>query len=66
MTNKYYIVQYNDRYGNGTDKVFETLVRDKQGFEDWLKAHNAQRYIDGEIEEDADEFELIAISLFES
>lgn len=66
MSNTFYIVQYNDKYGNGTGKVMETLVRDNQGFEDWLKAHNAQRDIDGEMEESADEFDLIPISLFES
>jgi len=63
--NTFYIVQYNDRYGNGTDKVFETLVRDKQGFEDWLKAHNQEREEEGEMEESADEFDLIPINLFE-
>jgi hypothetical protein len=66
MINQYYIVQYNDKYGNGNDKVLETLVKDKQGFEDWLKAHNATRYLDGEMEESADEFDLIPIGLFES
>jgi hypothetical protein len=66
MSNKYYVVQYNDKYNNGKNKVLETLVRDEQGFQDWLKAHNAERDMDGEIEESADEFELIAISLFES
>lgn len=66
MSNTFYIVQYNDKYGSGLGKVMETLVKDKQGFEDWLKAHNAQRDIDGEMEEGADEFDLIPISLFES
>jgi len=65
MSNKYYVVQYNDMYNNGKDKVLETLVRDKQGFDNWLKAHNAQRDIDGEMEEGADEFNLIPINLFE-
>lgn len=65
MSNTFYIVQYNDKYGNGDDKKIETLVRDKQGFEDWLKTHNTTRYLDGEMEEGADEFDLIPISLFE-
>ena len=63
MSNTFYIVQYNDKYGNGNNKSLEILVRDKKGFEDWLKAHNAER--EGEIEEGADEFDLIPISLFE-
>jgi len=63
--NTFYIVQYNDKYGNGKNKVFETLVKDKQGFENWLKFHNAQRDDDGEMEEGADEFDLIPINLFD-
>ena len=65
MSNQFYIVKYNDKYGNGNDKSFEILVKDKQVFEDWLKAHNATRYLDGEMEEGAEEFDLIPINLFE-
>ena len=65
MSNQFYIVQYNDKYGNGNDKSFEILVKDKQVFEDWLKAHNQEREEQGEMEEGADEFDLIPISLFE-
>ena len=65
MNNTFYIVQYNDRYGNG-NKILETLVRDEKSFQDWLKFHNAQRDIDGNELEQEDEFDLIPISLFES
>jgi hypothetical protein len=65
MSNTFYIVQYNDKYGNGNDKHFECIVKDKQDFERWLKAHNEEREDDGEIEEGADEFDLIQINLFE-
>jgi hypothetical protein len=63
--NTFYIVQYNDKYGNGKNKSFEILVKDKQVFEDWLKAHNQEREEEGEMEESADEFDLIPINLFE-
>lgn len=65
MSNQFYIVQYNDRYGNGNNKVLETLVKDKQGFENWLKFHNAQRHIDGNLPEGEEEFNLIPINLFD-
>lgn len=65
MSNTFYIVQYNDKYGNGDNKSFEILVKDKQVFEDWLKAHNEEREEQGEMEEGAEEFNLIPITLFE-
>jgi hypothetical protein len=43
----------------------ETLVKDKQGFENWLKFHNAQRHIDGNLPEGEEEFNLIPINLFD-
>ena len=61
----YYIVQYNDKYGNGKDKYFECIVKDKESFDKWLKAHNEERKEQGEMEEGADEFDLIPINLFE-
>lgn len=63
--NTFYIVQYNDKYGNGKNKSFEVLIKDMQVFEDWLKARNEERKEEGEIEEGADEFNLIPINLFE-
>lgn len=61
----FYIVQYNDRYGNGQNKAYECLVKSKAEFEEWLKRYNEEREEDGEMEESADEFDLIPISLFE-
>jgi len=61
----YYIVQYNDKYGNGKDKYFECIVKDKESFDKWLKAHNEERKEQGEMEEGAEEFDLIPIGSFE-
>jgi len=63
--NTFYIVQYNDRYGNGQNKTYECLVKSKAEFERWLKAYNEERDDAGEMEESADEFDLIPINLFE-
>lgn len=61
MNEIYYIVQYNDRYGNGQNKMYECLVKSKEDFDAWLKNHNEMR--DG-AEETSDEFDLIPIKLF--
>ena len=61
----YYIVQYNDKYNNGKDKVIEVLVKDKQAFKSWLMAHNTLRESEGELTESEDEFNLIPIKLYE-
>lgn len=60
----YYIVQYNDSYGNGTDKDIECLVKSKEDFDLWLSKHNEERENDGNEPEDEDEFDLIPITLF--
>jgi len=59
-----YIVQYNDRYGNGTDKNLECIVKSHEDFYKWLEQHNSERVTDGNEEESADEFDLIPIKLF--
>jgi hypothetical protein len=61
----YYIVQYNDRYGNGNDKVYECIVKNKTGFKKWLKEHNAQRRAMGESGEHSEEFDLIPVNLYQ-
>jgi len=61
----YYIVQYNDRYGNGQNKTYECLVKSEAEFERWLKKYNKEREDDGEMVEGADEFDLIPINLYE-
>jgi hypothetical protein len=60
----FYIVEYNDRFGNGDDKKFETLVRNKTEFKAWLKQHNAERKGMGAMRELPEEFNLIPINLF--
>ena len=61
----YYIVQYNDRYGNGDDKTYECILKDKETFDKWLKDHNDEREGMGAEPESAEEFDLIPIELFE-
>jgi len=65
MSKTFYIVQYNDKYGNGNDKHLECIVKDKQAFESWLMAHNTLRESEGELTESEDEFNLIPINLYE-
>lgn len=62
----YYIVQYNDCYGNGTDKKIECIVRNKTGFKKWLKEHNAERIMMGASGEYEEEFDLIPVNLWDS
>jgi hypothetical protein len=64
--NTFYIVQYNDRYGNGNDTKIEVLVRSQLEFNKWLKEHNAERIAMEEEPEGIEEFNLIPISLYES
>lgn len=63
-----YIVQYNDCYGNGSDKKLEAVIESKDDFASWLKQHNDNRrmdYIsdDDFIEESENEFDLITLNL---
>lgn len=62
--NQFYIVQYNDLYGNGDDTKIEVLVKNKTAFKKWLKQWNKERkgyaLMEGE-----EEFDLIPIKLFE-
>lgn len=62
---KLILVRYNDRYGNGTDKKDEVIVKSKADFKRWLKEHNAERKGMGAIKEHEDEFDLIELNLFE-
>jgi hypothetical protein len=64
MKNKYYVVQYNDCYGNGDTKL-EVIVKNKSGFKNWLKEHNKQRRDMGEKGENSEEFDLIELNFFE-
>lgn len=63
-----YIVQYNDCYGNGSDKKLEAVIESKDDFASWLEQHNDNRrmdYIsdDDFIEESENEFDLITLNL---
>jgi hypothetical protein len=60
----FYIVQYNDCYGNGDQKSNEVLVKDEATFWRWLKKRNKERITEGEMEEQVEEFDLIPITLF--
>jgi hypothetical protein len=60
----FYIVQYNDCYGNGDQKSNEVLVKDEAAFWRWLKQRNKERIAEGEMEEQVEEFDLIPITLF--
>ena len=63
-----YIVQYNDCYGNGSDKKLEVVIESKDGFKSWLEQHNDNRRMDcisddDFIEESEEEFDLIPLNL---
>jgi hypothetical protein len=64
--NTFYIVEYNDCYGNGDQKSNEVLVRNKQEFLRWLEIRNKERADAGDLVEDMEEFDLIPIELFEN
>jgi hypothetical protein len=60
----FYIVQYNDCYGNGDQKSNEVLVKNEAGFWKWLEERNKERVAAGEMKEQAEEFDLIPINLY--
>lgn len=69
MTKTFYVVQYNDCYGNGNDQKLEVIVESHEQFLDWLKKHNEERkqdYLNDDdfIEETTEEFNLIPLQLF--
>lgn len=63
--NTFYIVEYNDCYGNGNRQI-EVLVRNEQEFLRWLEIRNKERADAGELIEDLEEFDLIPIELFDN
>lgn len=67
-TKEVYIVQYNDCYGNGSDKKLEVVLESKDDFASWLEQHNDNRRMDcisddDFIEENEEEFDLIPLDL---
>ena len=66
-----YVVEYNDCYGNGTNKKLEVIVESELAFEQWLKKHNEDRrmdYLDDDdfVEESAEEFTLKPLKYIEN
>ena len=55
---KLYSIHYKGDENNS--KTFEGVT---DNFKKWLKEHNAQRKAEGNIQEDADDFEVEPISL---
>ena len=64
MEKTFYIIQYNDKWGNGDNKSYEGLLEKKEDFDAWLQQHNDEREHNGDDAEDEDEFDLIPINLF--
>jgi hypothetical protein len=62
--NTFYIVKYNDAYGNGDDTSIEALLKSEKDFMKWLKEHNKERKENGEQRESAEEFDIIPVELF--
>ena len=58
-----YVVQYNDRYGNGDKKKIEIIVENRNHFLEWLDENNNCR---GSEPEGKEEFDLIPLELFVS
>jgi hypothetical protein len=70
MEKTLYVVEYNDCYGNGTDKKLEVIVETHNQFLEWLEEHNENRRMDylnddDFVEESAEEFNLIPLNLFQ-
>jgi hypothetical protein len=59
----YFVVQYNDCYGNG-DTNLEVIVESHDDFKEWLKQRNEEREEFGESEEFEYEFNLIPLTLY--
>ena len=51
----YYVVQYNDCYGNG-DTNLEAIVESHEDFLKWLEVHNKERADLQDLEVDDDDF----------
>ena len=60
----FYIVKYNDVYGNGDDTSIEVLLKSEKDFMKWLEEHNKEREKNGEQRESIEEFDVIPIQLF--
>lgn len=60
----FYIVQYNDCYGNGDNKKIEALLESEDEFRKWLKEWNKERKAMGATPENEEEFNLIPINLY--
>jgi hypothetical protein len=67
----YYVVQYNDCYGNG-DTNLEVIVESHEDFLKWLEVHNKERADSQDLEVDdedfcyegEEQFDLIPLTLY--
>ena len=57
-----YVIQYNDKYGNGDKKNLEVIVENRNQFLEWLDEHNESR--GGTEPEGKEEFDMIPLQLF--
>jgi hypothetical protein len=62
QTETFFVVQYNDIYGNGDKKNLEVIVKNRNHFLEWLDEHNEMR--GGSEPETEEEFNLIPLNLF--
>jgi hypothetical protein len=57
-TKTIYLVTYNDKYGDGTGQNIEAILLNKNDFPLWLRMHNYDRYQEGNMLENEDEFNV--------
>lgn len=58
-----YVVVYQDA-GNNLAYSVEAVIEKEEDFPLWLRMHNYQRYQEGEILEDADDFNVLAFDMY--
>jgi hypothetical protein len=66
-----YLIQYNDKYGNGDNKTIEGYLDKESDFTKWLIIHNQERASENgskidkngkyETDENEEEFDIIRI-----
>ena len=66
MKKTFYVVEYNDCYGNGTREL-KVIVESHKDFLDWLQKHNnAKRTAFRDNNDTEAEFNLIPLELYQS
>jgi hypothetical protein len=56
-----YVVVYNDKYGDGSQRKIEAVLQNEKDFGAWLKEHNSMRDAEPETK---DEFDIIQVQQF--